>query len=411
MKCRSCGHAELKPVIDLGTAPPSNAYLSEKEREGPELFYPLRILICDACWLMQTEDFLEAERLFAIDYAYFSSFSQSWLAHARHYVDTVLPRFVDADTGRVVEIAANDGYLLQYVKARGIDCLGVEPTASTAAAAREKGISVVEAFFDEALARRIVMAGGAADLVIANNVLAHVPDINGFLRGFPTLMKPDGVASFEFPEVLALIENRQFDTLYHEHYSYLSLTCAMPLFARSGLRIFDLERLSTHGGSLRLYAERSDTGTRPVSEAVERQRQREAAAGVCSLAFYHGLAEAALTIKRDMLRFLLLAQERGETVAAYGAAAKGNTLLNYAGVRQDLLCCVADANPAKQGRFLPGSRIPIVAPETLFAMRPDHILLLPWNLRQELAELLRPAREWGASLWVAVPRWERVDGI
>lgn len=406
MHCRHCGAPVTLPLADLGTAPPSNAYLSAEALHAPERWYPLRVLVCESCWLVQTEDFAQAHELFDAEYAYFSSFSSSWLAHARAYVDAMVARFGLDQRSHVVEIAANDGYLLQYVAARGIPCLGVEPTASTAAAARAKGLPVVERFFGRELARELLAQGHAADLMAANNVLAHVPDINDFVAGFAQLLKPAGVATFEFPHLLQLVQQCQFDTLYHEHFSYLSLTAVERIFAANGLAVFDVQELPTHGGSLRVYARRSDGTPRPEEPSVAALLAREAAAGVDSAEFYRDFQQQCLRIKRELLTFLIAAQAQDLKVAAYGAAAKGNTLLNFAGVRADLLPYVVDKNPAKQGKHLPGSRIPVVDEARLRAERPDVVLILPWNLRSEIMEQLAYVRDWGGRFAAAVPGWQ-----
>lgn len=408
MHCRHCGAPVTLPLADLGTAPPSNAYLSAEALHAPERWYPLRVLVCERCWLVQTEDFAQAHELFDAEYAYFSSYSSSWLAHAQAYVEAMVQRFALGPHSRVVEIAANDGYLLQYVAARGIPCLGVEPTASTAAAARAKGIPVVERFFGQELARELVAQGQAADLTAANNVLAHVPDINDFVAGFALLLQPAGVATFEFPHLLQLVQQCQFDTLYHEHFSYLSLTAVQRIFVANGLTVFDVEELPTHGGSLRVYARRTDGTSRPEAPAVAALLAREAQAGVASAAFYGDFQRECLRIKRELLSFLISAQAQGRKVAAYGAAAKGNTLLNFAGVRADLLPYVVDRNPAKQGKYLPGSRIPVVDEAHLRADRPDVVLILPWNLREEVVAQLAYIREWGGRFAVAVPGWQEL---
>lgn len=408
MHCRHCGAPVTLPLADLGTAPPSNAYLSAEALHAPERWYPLRVLVCERCWLVQTEDFAQAHELFDAEYAYFSSYSSSWLAHAQAYVEAMVQRFALGPHSRVVEIAANDGYLLQYVAARGIPCLGVEPTASTAAAARAKGIPVVERFFGQELARELVGQGQAADLTAANNVLAHVPDINDFVAGFALLLQPAGVATFEFPHLLQLVQQCQFDTLYHEHFSYLSLTAVQRIFVANGLTVFDVEELPTHGGSLRVYARRTDGTSRPEAPAVAALLAREAQAGVASAAFYGDFQRECLRIKRELLSFLISAQAQGRKVAAYGAAAKGNTLLNFAGVRADLLPYVVDRNPAKQGKYLPGSRIPVVDEAHLRADRPDVVLILPWNLREEVVAQLAYIREWGGRFAVAVPGWQEL---
>jgi len=394
-------------MADLGTAPPSNAYLSEAALREPERWYPLRVLVCQNCWLAQTEDFAKADHLFDADYAYFSSFSSTWLAHAQALVADMVERFALSHQSNVVEVAANDGYLLQYVAQLGIPCLGIEPTRSTAAAARAKGLHVIEKFFGTALARELVAQGQAADLTVANNVLAHVPDINDFVAGFAALLKPHGVASFEFPHLLQGVQQCQFDTLYHEHFSYLSLTAVVRIFASQGLTVFDVQELPTHGGSLRVLARRSDgqagLAAEPMNPRVAAMLSREDNVGMRSAAFYSDLQRQAIRIKRELLLFLLKAQASGETVAAYGAAAKGNTLLNFAGVRADLVPYVVDRNPAKQGKFLPGSRIPVRAPEYLLAHRPEYVLILPWNLKKEVMEEVGAAVDWAGRFVVAVP--------
>ncbi|MDP2787644.1 MAG: class I SAM-dependent methyltransferase [Pseudomonadota bacterium] len=403
MKCRHCA-SELKlSLVDLGSAPPSNAYLTEKTLHAPEKWFPLRVLVCENCWLAQTEDFSQAHELFDADYAYFSGFSSSWLAHSERYVADMATRFGLDASSHVVEIAANDGYLLQYVQACGIPCTGVEPTASTAAAARAKGIPIVQDFFGVRLAKELVAQGSQADLTAANNVLAHVPDINDFVAGFAQLLKPQGVATFEFPHLLRLIGENQFDTIYHEHYSYLSLTAVERIFAANGLMVFDVEELPTHGGSLRVYAQRGDTGRRPREARVEALLDREIRTGLRNAGYYAGFQERTDRVKDDFLLFLLEAKRQGKRVAAYGAAAKGNTLMNYAGIRPDLVSFVVDRNPAKQGKFMPGSRIPIVEEARLRSEKPDFVVILPWNLKTEVMEQLAYIREWGGQFVAAVP--------
>ena len=403
MKCRHCAHPVTLPFLDLGSAPPSNAYLSPAALNAPEVWYPLRLLVCQHCWLVQTEDHAGREALFDADYAYFSAFSSSWLAHSRRYVTEMRTRFGLGPHSCVVEVAANDGYLLQYVQADSIPCYGIEPTASTAAAARGRGIEIVERFFGVALARELAGQGRQADLMAANNVLAHVPDINDFVAGFALLLKPGGVATFEFPHLLRMVRECQFDTAYHEHYSYLSLTAVRTIFAANGLTVFDVQHWPTHGGSLRVFAQRSDAGTHPVSEAVAQCLQLEAQAGIATPAFYRDFQSQAARIGRELLSFLITQAAQGVPVAAYGAAAKGNTLMNFAGVRPHLLPYVVDRNPAKQGRFMPGSRIPIVDEAHLRAHRPAYVLILPWNLRDEVTAQLAYIREWGGRFVTAVP--------
>ncbi|SDU53099.1 MULTISPECIES: class I SAM-dependent methyltransferase [Pseudomonas fluorescens group] len=403
MNCRGCAAPLSLPLIDLGTSPPSNAYVHADRLEKAEQWVPLKVAVCEQCWLVQTEDYTSADSLFDAEYAYFSSFSSTWLNHAERYVAEMSERFGLSADSRVVEVAANDGYLLQYVAARGIPCLGVEPTRSTAQAAREKGLEIRELFFGRDTATQLRSEGWSADLMAANNVLAHVPDINDFLAGFATLLKPTGVATFEFPQLLTLMAGAQFDTLYHEHYSYLSLTAVQTLCERNGLEVFDVSQLSTHGGSLRVFVQRKDGQRRAVLPAVQQQLQAELVAGVKTAEYYATLAPAAERIKHDLLRFLLRAKADGKRVVGYGAAAKGNTLLNYAGVKADLLAWVADANPHKQGKFLPGSRIPIVAPAQIEIDKPDYVLVLPWNLLQEVSQQLAQVRQWDGRFVIAVP--------
>lgn len=402
MNCRHCSAALEQLVIDLGHQPASNAYLTAQQLEGTEGYAPLRVYVCHQCWLVQIPSFHASHELFTADYAYFSSVSQSWLDHARAYVAKMADRFALGSDDWVVEVASNDGYLLQYVAARGIKCTGVEPTASTAAAARAKGVESIERFFGVELAQELVAERGHASLTAANNVLAHVPDINDFVAGFAVLLAPEGVSTFEFPHLVNLIDGCQFDTIYHEHYSYLSLTAVQTIFEAQGLRVFDVEEVPTHGGSLRVYACRADAG-HPTLPTVQAMLDREAQAGVREPAWYAGLAAEAERIKLDLLDFLVKARRQGKRVAAYGAAAKGNTLLNYAGVRADLIDFVCDAAPSKQGRFMPGSHVPILPPAALAERKPDYVMILPWNLTAEITQAQVQIREWGGQFVVAVP--------
>ena len=403
MRCRHCSASLSLPFLDLGSAPPSNAYLSQAGLMEPEIWFPLRLLVCETCWLVQTEDHAGREAFFNDDYAYFSSYSSSWLAHAKRYVQAMCNRFGLGRHSLVAEIAANDGYLLQYVQQAEIPCFGVEPTAGTAAAARAKGIDIIERFFGLELAVELVREGRQVDLVAANNVLAHVPDINDFVAGFALLLKPQGVATFEFPHLQQMLAHKQFDTAYHEHYSYPSLTAVLRIFSTNGLRVFDVEEHPTHGGSLRVFAQRADSGRHAVNAAVDAILGSEAAAGLSSGEAYSGFQRQAQIVKNDFLAFLIEAQRQGKRVAAYGAAAKGNTLLNFAGVRPDLLPYVVDRNPAKQGKYMPGSRIPIVAEDRLQQHKPDLIVILPWNLRDEVIMQLGYVRDWGGRFVTAVP--------
>ena len=406
MKCRHCGSELALTLVDLGSAPLSNAYLTEQTMKAPENWFPLRVLVCEHCWLAQTEDFAHKQELFRSDYAYFSGFSSTWLGHCERYVNEMTRRFDLGAGSHVIEVAANDGCLLQYVRARNIPCTGVEPTASTAAAARAKGISIVEDFFGGRLALELAAQGKQADLTTANNVLAHVPDINDFVAGFAALLKPQGVATFEFPHLLKLIAESQFDTIYHEHFCYLSLTAVDRIFAANGLTLFDVQEHSTHGGSLRVFAQRADTGQRPRGAEVEELLELEAQTGITTAHYYGGFQAKANKIKNDFLTFLLDAKRQGKSVAAYGAAAKGNTLMNYAGIRPDLIAFVADRNPAKQGKYMPGSRIPIANELQLRNSKPDYVVILPWNLRAEVMQQIKYMEAWGGRCVTAVPHLE-----
>ena len=402
MNCRHC-HAPLQHLfLDLGFAPPSNAYRTREQLRSPETNYPLRVFVCDHCWLVQTDDYTDAAVLFDADYAYFSSTSTSWLAHAERYARDMTERFgLDANS-LVIEVASNDGYLLKNFVAAGIPCLGIEPTASTAKAAEQLGISVLREFFGEALGRRLAAEGRQADLIAGNNVYAHVPDINDFTRGLKETLKPAGNITLEFPHLLQLIRNNQFDTVYHEHFSYLSLLAVSRIFKQAGLRVWDVEELPTHGGSLRVYGCHEDD-PRPSMPAVAELLQREEQTGLRSLGLYRGFQSLADRVKNDLLAFLIEQKRAGRTVAAYGAAAKGNTLLNYAGVKPDLRPFVCDAAQAKQGKFMPGSHIPILAPDALMQSPPDFLLVLPWNLVAEIRVQLSELAARGTRFVTAVP--------
>lgn len=403
MKCRHCGHPLTHNFLDLGAAPPSNAYLPAAALQLPEVWLPLKLMVCEACWLVQTLDFAGREVLFDADYAYFSSCSSTWLKHAENFVTTMQRELNLNAESLVLEVAANDGYLLQYVQRAGIPCFGIEPTTSTASAARSKGISIIERFFGTELAKELAAQGKMVDLTIANNVLAHVPDINDFVSGFAQILKPHGVASFEFPHLLNMVQQNQFDTAYHEHYSYLSLHAVSTIFERNGLSVFDVQEWPTHGGSLRVLAQRRDCLPYPVKENVAKILAKEQSAGMTEIGFYQGVQKRAEQAKFDLLRFLLDCKSKGLRVAAYGAAAKGNTLLNFSGVRPDLLPYVVDVNAHKQGKYLPGSRIPIVDLAYLLADRPDMVLILPWNLQDEIMHDLRQIRSWQGRFVRAIP--------
>jgi SAM-dependent methyltransferase len=403
MNCRHCSTPLSLEFADLGSAPPSNAYLTAAALRRPEKWFPLRVLACTQCWLVQTEDYAEADELFTDDYAYFSSYSSGWLTHSEQYVAAVVNRFQLGSQSLVVELAANDGYLLQFVSSRGIPCVGVEPTASTAESARKKGIEIIQDFFGMRLAQTMSRKTLGADLIVANNVLAHVPDINDFVAGIAILLKKEGVATFEFPHFLNLSANNQFDTIYHEHYSYLSLTSVGRILDRNRLSVFDVEEIPTHGGSLRVYAQLR-AGPHQRTRNVDLLLHREQSAGLTTATYYTGFQQRANKAKNCFLKFLLDAQHEGRKVAGYGAAAKGNTLLNYAGVRADLIPYVVDANPAKRGKFLPGSRIPILSEDRIRQDRPDYIVVLPWNICDEVMSDLAYVRKWGARFVTAIPQ-------
>lgn len=405
MKCRHCGRPLTHTFLDLGFAPPSNAYLNADDLTRPEKYYPLKIKVCDQCWLVQTEDYAAADELFGPEYAYFSSTSSGWLTHAARYSDTVLRKLELGRDSLVIEVACNDGYLLKNFVAAGVPCLGIEPTASTAAAAERLGIPVLREFFGEKLARRLAAEGKQADLIVGNNVYAHVPAIGDFTRGLKCVLKPGGTITLEFPHLLRLIEQAQFDTVYHEHFSYLSLYTVAQMFAAAGLRVCDVEELPTHGGSLRVYGCHADD-PRPTAAAVAALMDGEASCGLRGLAVYQGFQAKADRVKDDLLLFLLQQKRAGKQVAAYGAAAKGNTLLNYAGVKPDLLPFVCDAAAAKQGKFMPGSHIPILPPAALIERRPDYLLILPWNIAAEVRQANAALAERGTRFVTAVPTLE-----
>jgi SAM-dependent methyltransferase len=402
MKCRHCRSQLTHMFLDLGFAPPSNAYLNEVDLAKPEKYYPLKIKVCDQCWLIQTEDYAQADELFSADYAYFSSTSSSWLAHAESYAKTMIQRFDLGANSMVLEVASNDGYLLKNFVASGIPCLGIEPTASTADAAEQLGIPVLRDFFCETLGKRLSAEGKKADLIAGNNVYAHVPDINDFTLGLKAALKPGGTITLEFPHVMRLIEHTQFDTVYHEHFSYLSLYTVNRIFQAAGLRVWDVEELPTHGGSARVYG-CHQADSRPTTEAVETLLRSEAEAGLQTLSPYTSFQARANKVKDDLLDFLIQQKRAGKIVAAYGAAAKGNTLLNYAGVKPDLLPFVCDAACAKQGKYMPGSHIPILPPQAIQQTQPDFVLILPWNIADEVVKQTIFVREWGGKFVTSVP--------
>lgn len=403
MNCRHCKAPLRHTFLDLGFAPPSNAYLSSSDLTRPEKYYPLRVMICDQCWLAQTEDYAQVDELFDSEYAYFSSTSTGWLSHASEYAKQIINRLNLSDKSLVIEVASNDGYLLKNFVANKIPCLGIEPTASTAAVAEASGIPVMREFFGERLGLQLALQGKQADLIVGNNVFAHVPDINDFTKGLKAALKLGGTITLEFPHLLRLIESNQFDTVYHEHFSYLSLFAVERIFKLAGLRVFDIEELKTHGGSLRIYGCHNDD-SRLTASIVREILQREEVAGLRSLDTYQVFQDRANQVKNDLLRFLLEQKRSGKIVAAYGAAAKGNTLLNYAGVKPDLLSFVCDAAVAKQNKFMPGSHVPILSPEELQYKRPDFLLILPWNIAQEVIEQNQLLASLGTQFVTAVPK-------
>ena len=400
--CRSCGAPLSVLFVDLGMSPISNAMRTPAQLGQAERFFPLRTFVCGACKLVQIEDVASREEHFHGDYTYFSSYSASWLAHAHAYADMMTRRFALGADSLVVEVASNDGYLLQYFNAAGIPVQGIDPADNCAEAARERGVPTLTRFFGAELAGELRAESRMADVIAANNVLAHVPDINDFVSGFKGLLKPGGVITVEFPHLLRLIEANYFDTIYHEHYSYLSLLAVERLFARHGLEVFDLEELTTHGGSLRVFAGHAGAHPGP-SAALAGFRAREASAGLDDLAAYAAFADNVRATKRALLELLIRIKNDGKSIAAYGAPAKGNTLLNYCGIRTDFIDYAVDANPVKQAMFLPGTGVPVFAPEHIFETRPDYVLILPWNLKDEIMGQMAAIRDWGARFILPLP--------
>lgn len=402
MNCRFCKNELHQTFLDLGFAPPSNSYLNAKDLSRPEQYYPLRVMVCESCWLVQTQDFANADEFFNASYAYFSSTSASWLDHAKRYCADITTRLGLGPQSFVIEVASNDGYLLRNFVTAGVPCLGIEPTASTAAAAEALGVPTLREFFGEALGNQLVSEGRKADLIIGNNVFAHVPDINDFTKGLATVLKENAVVTLEFPHLLNLIRLCQFDTVYHEHFSYLSLAVVQRIFAKAGLRIFDVEELSTHGGSLRIYG--CLTGARHHQmPSVEKIIQQEREVGLESIDIFCGFQAKANAVKDALLSFLIDAKRKGQKVVGYGAAAKGNSLLNFAGVKPDLLPFICDAAPSKQNKFMPGSHISILAPDALITADADFVLILPWNIAKEVMEKTKPLLPTKTRYVVAVP--------
>jgi len=400
--CRFCGCALHHTFTDLGMSPLCETFLAAEELTSMEAFYPLRVLVCERCFLVQLQEFVSPENIFS-EYAYFSSYSDSWLSHASTYVRKMIDRFRLGRDSLVVELASNDGYLLQYFVAEAIPVLGIEPAANVAREAERKGVPTLVKFFGLELARELVREGRQADLLAANNVLAHVPDLRGFVAGMKNLLKPQGVITLEFPHLMRLMEGKQFDTIYHEHFSYFSFLTATTILANFGLTVFDVEELPTHGGSLRVYARHAEDGSHPVTESVGELAEREQRAGFTRLDTYRSFDEQVKESKRNILAFLIEAKQAGKSIVGYGAPGKGNTLLNYCGIRTDFLDYTVDRNPYKHGKFLPGTHIPVFPPEKIGETQPDYVLVLPWNLRNEIRDQLSYVREWGGRLVVPIP--------
>lgn len=405
MNCRNCQRSLEHVFLDLGFSPPSNSYLNRDSLQKPEIYLPLKLYVCDNCWLVQTEDYASADTFFSADYAYFSSVSQIWLEHAKKYTQMIIQRLKLDSSSFVIEVASNDGYLLRNFIAQNIPCLGIEPTRGTADAAELLGITVLRKFFDETLASRLAEEDRKADLVIGNNVFAHVPNINDFTRGLKAVLKIGGTVTLEFPHLMRLLESVQFDTVYHEHYSYLSLYSVCKIFTEAGLRVIDVEELPTHGGSIRIYGAHFDD-TRETSQAVLSLLDKERTQGMRDLYTYRTFQKKVEALKDDFVLFLIKQKQQGKKIAAYGAAAKGCTLLNFAGIKPDLIPYVCDASPSKQGKFLPGVHIPIVSPDIIRERTPDVVLILPWNIREEVIQQLAYVRQWGGVFVTAVPRIE-----
>ena len=403
MKCKHC-QTELKYVFcDLQTCPPSNAMITNEGLNQKESYFPLKIFTCDKCWLVQVDEYEKAETIFNGDYTYFSSYSTSWLKHAENYAQYMIDRFNFNDKSLVLEIASNDGYLLQYFKKQGIAVLGVEPTSNTAIEAQKKGIKSIVDFFSSKLAETDELRG-KGDLIVGNNVLAHVPNINDFVKGVKIALSPNGVNTFEFPHLCQLIEHNQFDTIYHEHFSYLSLTTVKTIFEKNGLEIFDVQELTTHGGSLRIFTKHIKDKTKKIEENVNKLLEKERLLGVDKLKYYEGFQEKTDEIKYAFITFLINAKREGKKVVGYGAAAKGNTLLNYCGIKgNDLISFVTDASPYKQNKYLPGSRITVQSPDKIKDIKPDYIIIFPWNLKDEISEQLSFVRSWDCKFVVAIP--------
>lgn len=404
--CRFCQSCLNHTFVDLGMSPLSNGFLKSEQLNKAEKFYPLHAYVCEKCLLVQLEEFESPDHIFANDYAYFSSYSESWLNHAKQYTDLMINRFQFNQSSRVIEIASNDGYLLQFFQAQSIPVLGIEPATNVAQVAIEKGVDTLVKFFGVETAQELVGQGKKADLLLGNNVLAHVPNINDFVAGMKIVLKPEGIITMEFPHLLRLIEQSQFDTIYHEHFSYLSFVTVEKIFAHHGLTLFDVEELPTHGGSLRIYAKHSENNKIKIDQRVEALKEVERQKGLGNLETYLNFSRKVQETKRKLLSFLIQVKIDGKTVVGYGAAAKGNTLLNYCGIRTDFIDYTCDRSPHKQGKFLPGTHIPIYSPDKIAETKPDYVLILPWNLKEEVTQQLSYIREWGGKFVVPIPEVE-----
>ncbi|MBV9961143.1 MAG: methyltransferase domain-containing protein [Parafilimonas sp.] len=408
MQCRFC-KTELKQVfIDLINSPASNSFLTKEQLNEPEVFYPLKVYTCSNCFLVQVDEYKKSDAIFNNEYVYYSSYSTSWLAHAKQYVDMMIERFDLNKDSQVIEVASNDGYLLQYFKEKNIPVLGIEPTANTAKVAEEKGIKSVIDFFGVRLAETLAAKGIQADVLLGNNVLAHVPDINDFVAGMKIILKPAGVITMEFPHLMQLVENNQFDTIYHEHFSYLSFHTVKKIFEAKGLELFDVDELPTHGGSLRIYAKHKENGALKISDNVNTLLKKEEEKGLLRLDYYNNFQQKALNVKLALTSFLIKQKNAGKKVAAYGAAAKGNTLLNYCGIKNDLIDFVVDANPYKQNKFLPASHIPVVHEKYLKQLKPEYVIILPWNLKDEITKQLSYIKDWNAQFVIPIPELQLI---
>ncbi len=408
MQCRFCKTQLEHVFIDLFNSPASNSFLTKEQLNEPEVFYPLKVYTCSNCFLVQVDEYKKSGAIFNNEYVYYSSFSTSWLAHAKQYVELMTERFKLGEQSKVIEIASNDGYLLQYFKEKNVPVLGIEPTANTAEVAAEKGIESVIDFFSVHLAETLAAKGIQADLLLGNNVLAHVPDINDFVGGMKIMLKPKGIITMEFPHLMQLVENNQFDTIYHEHFSYLSFHTVKKIFESQGLVLFDVDEISTHGGSLRIYAKHKDNDLIKISGNVAALVKKEKDKGMLNLSYYNNFQQKALAIKLALTSFLIEQKDAGKKVAAYGAAAKGNTLLNYCGIKNDLIDFVVDANPHKQNKYLPASHVPVVNEDYLKKEKPDYVIVLPWNLRDEVTKQLSYIKDWNARFVFAVPQLQVV---